>query len=64
MFILGIIFIVFGAVFLLTSLGIISGNVFNIVMASVFIIIGLKILFKKKNNHHWCCGEEHEHTKE
>ena len=61
MFLCGIIFIVLGLSFLLTKLGVISGNVFNIIIALVFIAVGLKCLFKKKGHHHWCCGEEHKH---
>ena len=61
MFICGIVFIVLGVAFLLTNLGIISWSVFNIIVASVFIVIGLKCLLKRKGGHHWCCGEEHKH---
>ena len=59
MFLCGIIFLVLGVVLLLTNLGVISGNVFNILLALLFIVIGLKCLFKKKSGHHWCCGQEH-----
>ena len=61
MFLCGIIFIVLGAAFLLMNMGIISANVFNIIVALVFIVIGLKCLLKKKGGHHFCCGEEHKH---
>ncbi len=65
MFLFGIIFIVFGAAFLLVSMGIISANVFNIIIALVAIFIGLKCLLKKKGGHHGghhgCCGKEHKH---
>ena len=64
MFICGIIFVVLGVAFLLTNLGVISGNVFNIIVALVFIVVGLKCLFKKTGGHHWCCGREHKHTGE
>lgn len=59
MFLCGVIFIVLGVVFLLTNLGVISGNVFNILIALIFIVIGLKCLFKKKSVHDWCCGSEY-----
>lgn len=59
MFRFGIILIVLGVAFLLTNLGLISGNVFNIIVALVFIVVGLKGLLKKKGDHHWCCGKEH-----
>ena len=64
MFLCGIIFIVLGTAFLLVNLNMISGNVFNIIVALVFIVIGLKCLFKKKAGHHWCCGKEHKHGEE
>ncbi len=64
MFLCGIVFIVLGVAFLLTNLGIISGSVFNIIVASVLIVIGLKCLLKRKGGHHWCCGEEHKHAGE
>ena len=60
----GIIFIVLGTAFLLTSLEIITWNVFNIIVALVFIAIGLKCLLKRKCGHHWCCGKENKHAGE
>ncbi|MFC1663972.1 LiaI-LiaF-like domain-containing protein [Patescibacteria group bacterium] len=64
MFLCGIVFIVLGVAFLLTNLGVISGSVFYIIVASVFIVIGLKCLLKRKGGHHWCCCEEHKHSGE
>ena len=61
MFLCGIIFIVLGLAFLLVNMGIISTNVFNIIVALVSIAIGVKCLLKKKGGHHWCCGKEHKH---
>ncbi len=61
MFLCGIIFIVLGAAFLLMNMGIISANVFNIIVALVSIVIGVKCLLKKKGGHHLCCGKEHKH---
>jgi len=61
MFLCGIIFIVLGVAFLLMNTGIISPSGFNIIVALVSIVIGLKCLLKKKGGHHWCCGEEHKH---
>ena len=58
MAICGIIFIVLGIAFLLTNLGIITWNAFNIVVALVLILIGLKCFCKRKHGHHWCCGEK------
>lgn len=64
MFICGIIFIVLGTAFLLINMGIISANVFNIIVALVLIVIGLKCLLKKKGGHHFCCSKEHKHGEE
>jgi len=60
MTICGIIFVVLGIAFLLTNLEIITWNAFNIIVALLFILIGLKCFYKGKHGHHWCCGEKHE----
>ena len=60
----GIIFIVLGTAFLLTSLEIITWNVFSIIVALVFIAIGLKCLLKRKGGHHCCCSKENKHAGE
>jgi len=64
MFLCGGIFIVLGTAFLLMNLNIISGSVFNTIVALVFIAIGLKCLLKKKVGHHGCCGKDHKHGEE
>jgi len=43
---LGLAIILIGAVFLLNSLGVISGDTWNIIWPSLLILIGLSIFFK------------------
>ena len=53
--IIGIIFIVFGALLLLQNIGIITYSVWGIFILIVIIAIGMKIAMKKGHGHHWCC---------
>ncbi len=61
---LGIAVIVIGLVFLLQSLGIISGSVWSVIWPCILILIGVGIICKEKGR--CCCGEHHEehHKKE
>jgi len=52
---IGIVFVVFGILFLLQSLGYITYDFWGIFWPVVLIAIGLKIAMKR-GKYHWCCG--------
>jgi len=52
---IGIVFVVFGILFLLQNLGYITYDFWGIFWSVVLIAIGLKIAMKR-GKHHWCCG--------
>jgi len=58
---LGLIILIIGITLLLRNLGYLSVELWNIVWPSVWIIVGLKFMLKKKGhghgNGHWCCGQ-------
>jgi len=58
---IGIAIIVIGLVFLLQSLGIISGSVWSIIWPCILIIIGIGIIYKERGK--CCCGENCEKPK-
>jgi hypothetical protein len=59
--IIGIIIIIIGLVFLLQSLGLITGSVWQIIWPILIIIAGLGIICKEKGK--CCCGENCEKEK-
>jgi ABC-type nickel/cobalt efflux system permease component RcnA len=54
---LGLMLILLGVVFLLNNLGLITGNVWNIIWPSIIILIGLwfliRIPFRRRHWRHW-----------
>ncbi|MCK9578081.1 DUF5668 domain-containing protein [bacterium] len=51
----GLAIILIGTVFLLNSLGIISGEIWNIIWPSLLILIGLSIFLKDiRRENRWC----------
>ncbi len=63
----GLIILIVGITLLLRNLGYLSVELWNIVWPSIWIIVGLKFMFKKKGHGHknghghghdyWCCGQ-------
>lgn len=58
--IIGIIIIVIGLVFLLQSLGVLTGDVWKIIWPCLIIVVGLAIINKERG---CCCGADCEKPK-
>ncbi len=60
---LGLIILIIGVALLLRNLGYLSIELWNIIWPSIWIIVGLKFMLKKKGHGHghgcWCCGHEY-----
>jgi hypothetical protein len=63
--IIGVILIIFGALFLLQNLGYIAYDFWNVFWPLVLIAIGVKIAMKRgEHHHHGCCGKGEDGKKE
>ncbi len=58
---LGYIILVIGVALLLRNLGYIDMGLWNIIWPSIWILVGLKFMLKKKKHGHghgcWCCSQ-------
>ena len=55
---LGLIILVIGVILLLRNLGYINMELWNIIWPSIWIVVGLKFMLKKKKHGDscWCCS--------